>query len=262
MAPAGRPASIIAAGGWHRVSRRNSFLLGWLLALFAAALFTRLGFWQLARMHEKEAMLAAAHAVVAERVPHPLSLAADATRASLYDWAAGTGHFTAGPPVLLDNQSRDERAGVRAYRVFQPDGAGVAPLLVELGWLPVPGDRTMPAIAPIADPRRIDGLLSPPPSGGLGNPVAMPQPNGSLLTITLDLPTLRRALRVPTLAPRVLKLDPALPIGYARDLDILPNTLPPARHLGYAVQWFGLALTVLITALVLTLRKPGAHARP
>jgi cytochrome oxidase assembly protein ShyY1 len=76
------------------------------------------------------------------------------------------------------------------------------------------------------------------------------------------MPMLRRALRVPALAPRVLKLDPALPIGYARDLDVLPNTLPPARHLGYAVQWFGLALTVLVTALVLTFRKPRAHVAP
>jgi cytochrome oxidase assembly protein ShyY1 len=54
----------------------------------------------------------------------------------------------------------------------------------------------------------------------------------------------------------VLKLDPAIPLGYARDLDVLPNTLPPERHLGYAVQWFGLALAVLATALVLTFRKP------
>ena len=39
-----------------------------------------------------------------------------------------------------------------------------------------------------------------------------------------------------------------------RDLDILPNTLTPERHLGYAVQWFGLAATVFVVALVLTLR--------
>jgi cytochrome oxidase assembly protein ShyY1 len=52
-------------------------------------------------------------------------------------------------------------------------------------------------------------------------------------------------------------LDPAIPLGYARDLDVLPNTLPPERHLGYAVQWFGLALAVLVTALVLTFRKPS-----
>jgi cytochrome oxidase assembly protein ShyY1 len=56
--------------------------------------------------------------------------------------------------------------------------------------------------------------------------------------------------------PRVVRLDPKLPGGYARDLDILPNTLPPERHLGYAVQWWALSIAVLVTALVLTFRKP------
>ena len=32
------------------------------------------------------------------------------------------------------------------------------------------------------------------------------------------------------------------------------NTMPPERHLGYAVQWFGLALTVLVVAATLTFR--------
>ena len=50
-------------------------------------------------------------------------------------------------------------------------------------------------------------------------------------------------------------LDPALPLGYTRDLELLPNTLPPERHLGYAVQWFGLALAVLLTAAVLSWRS-------
>jgi cytochrome oxidase assembly protein ShyY1 len=58
-----------------------------------------------------------------------------------------------------------------------------------------------------------------------------------------------------SLQVRVLRLDPALPGGYARDLELLPNTLPPSRHLGYAVQWFGLALTVLVVALVLEFRR-------
>ena len=63
------------------------------------------------------------------------------------------------------------------------------------------------------------------------------------------------ALRLPGLAPRILRLDPALPLGYARDLELLPNTLPPDRHLGYAVQWFALAAAVLVIALVLTVRR-------
>jgi len=57
------------------------------------------------------------------------------------------------------------------------------------------------------------------------------------------------------LAPRVLRLNPDLPIGYARDLDILPNTLPPEKHRGYAVQWFGLCIATIVLTLVLGLRN-------
>ena len=53
----------------------------------------------------------------------------------------------------------------------------------------------------------------------------------------------------------MLRLDPALPMGYARDLEVLPNTLTPDRHRGYAVQWFGLALATLLTALFLAFRR-------
>jgi surfeit locus 1 family protein len=236
------------------VTVRRAAVFGWMLALLVVALFTWLGYWQLDRMHEKRAMLDAAHAVVQQRHALPLSTAADVPRSRDYDWSAGSGRFAALPPVLLDNQSRDDRAGVRAYRVFLPVDA--APLLVELGWLPVPGDRRMPPVPRPDGAMRIAGLLAPPPSAGIATTTVQPQANGTLLTIALDLPLLRRTLAMPTLAPRVLKLDPAIPLGYARDLDVLPNTLPPERHLGYAVQWFGLALAVLVTALVLTFRKP------
>jgi cytochrome oxidase assembly protein ShyY1 len=47
-------------------------------------------------------------------------------------------------------------------------------------------------------------------------------------------------------------------MGYTRDLELLPNTLPPEKHRGYSVQWFALALAVLVTALVLTLRRSKA----
>ena len=118
----------------------------------------------------------------------------------------------------------------------------------------------MPAV-PVPAERHVAGLLAPPPSAGLARAVAQPQPGGSLLFVALDVRLLREALHQPTLAPRVLKLDPALPPAYPRDLVILPNTLPPARHLGYVVQWFALSLTVLVTALVLTLRKPKPDSR-
>ena len=113
----------------------------------------------------------------------------------------------------------------------------------------------------------VRGLLAPPPSPGLrlGTGIA-PAGEAWLLTrVEPDAIAAAAGLDRP-LAPRVLRLDPALPFGHARDLEVLPNTLPPERHVGYAVQWFGLAATVLVVALVLTLRRrrrrtprPGEH---
>lgn len=237
------------------MNRSRTLLLGWSLALSAMAGFAALGAWQLGRMHEKQAMLDAAAQVLAARVPVALARAADPARATRYDWAAGTGRFADAAPVLLDNQLRDERPGVRAYRVFLPAAHEATPLLVELGWLPLPGDRRLPRIDAIAGERDIRGLLVPPPSHGLAAAVATRQGDGTILATSLDARTLPALVAQRTLAMRVLRLDPATPLGYARDLDILPNTLPPQRHLGYAVQWFALAAAVLATALVLTFRR-------
>ncbi|WP_132998761.1 SURF1 family protein [Luteimonas arsenica] len=232
----------------------TTLVVGWLAALLAIAGFSALGHWQLGRQQEKQLMLDQVAATVAAKSPRPLAIAADGARAGVYDWAAGGGRFAEAPAVLLDNQQREGRAGVRVYRAFVPDG-GAAPLLVELGWLPLPGDRRLPEVPRPVGQHDIAGLLAPPPAHGIGPAGFAVQGDGSLLAVGLDPAALAPALRLPGLAPRVLKLDPDAAIGYARDLDILPNTLPPERHLGYAVQWFALALAVLATAIVLTSRR-------
>lgn len=238
------------------MSRRLPTAAGWALALLVAAGFCGLGVWQLDRARHKQALLDQVRRVLAQRQPQALAAAADPARAARFEWSGGRGHFTDAPAVLLDNQIREGRPGVRVYRVFQP-GAGAA-LLVELGWLPLPADRRLPAV-PRPAATQVSGLLAPPPAAGLGG-AAPParQADGSLLVLGLQPPAVAAALGSGPLAPRVLKLDPALPLGYPRDLQVLPNTLPPQRHLGYAVQWFGLALAVLATAAVLTRRRRRA----
>src|SRR5690606_7400769 len=164
-------------------------------------------------MHQKQALLDAVQQALDQRTPHPLALAADPARTRDYDWAAGSGRFVDAPAVLLDNQQRDERPGVRAYRVFQPSAPGATPLLVELGWLALPGDRTLPRVPRPEGDLRIAGLLAPPPSHGIMAAVATPQPGGQLLATGLDADGLRTRLGQPALAPRVLKLDPDNPLG-------------------------------------------------
>jgi surfeit locus 1 family protein len=243
------------------VRRRGALIAGWLFALALVAAFVLLGAWQLRRADEKQAMLDRADAVLSQRDAQSLAVARSGARPRDYDWARGRGRFAARPPVLLDNQQRNGRVGVRVYRLFEPD-IGSA-LLVDLGWLPWPADRRLPeqALAPMPNGSvELRGLLSPPPSPGLalGDAVA-PREDATgtraWLATRLDRDALAQALGVPALAPRVLRLDPAAPLGFERDLVLLANTLPPAKHRGYAVQWFGLALAALATALVLTFRS-------
>lgn len=233
---------------------RLKLTVWWLLALVLAAGFASLGAWQSRRAVEKQAMLDEAARVLAQRTPEPLSAAADAARAHAVEWAAGEGRFDVRGPLWLDNQQRDGRVGVRAYRIFIPTTG--APLLVELGWLPLPGDRALPAIERPDGVVAVRGLLSPPPSAGLAIGPAMAAQGDGWLMARVDVTDIARqtGLSVP-LAPRVLRLDPDVPFGYARDLTLLSNTLPPEKHRGYAVQWFALALTVLATALILTFRR-------
>lgn len=234
------------------VAKRSAgWLAGWALALVLAAVMAMLGNWQAGRAVQKERLLQAAGEVLEAREPRPLALAADPSRADRLDWAAGSGRFVDAPAILLDNQLRDGRPGVRAYRLF--DAGAPEWILVELGWLAMPGDRSLPRVDRPDGEFELGGLLAPPPSAGLALGEALAPRGEALLAMRLDLDALEREVSHPV-APRVLRLDPALPLGFERDLDLLPNTLTPDRHRGYALQWYGLAATVLVIAALLTVR--------
>lgn len=230
-------------------------VVGWVLAVLAIASFTSLGVWQSRRAIEKQAMLDAAAQVLTARDPVPLAAAADPARRGDYHWSSGAGQFDARGPLWLDNQQRGGRAGVRAYRLFAPDRG--APMLIDLGWLPLPGNRALPAIQRPPGRVVVRGLLAPPPATGLALGSGLVRQDDGWLLTRIDTAAISTALGLSMpLAPRVLRLDPALPLGYDRDLQLLANTLPPDKHRGYALQWFALALTVLATALILTFRRP------
>lgn len=242
---------------------RYTMVLGWLLAVAAIVLFASLGRWQLDRMHEKQLKLGAAALALQPQAPQPLILASDPARAAGYDWTMGSGSV-ARATVWLDNQILDGKPGLRMYCVLLPDD-GVQALLLDAGWWPLDGKRELPAIGcPAGEVQHVRGLLAPPPSSGLlhGDAMAASGPQ-RWLAIRIDPAVIARALNLSAgIAPRVLRLDPVrnesdtgvMRVSGMRDLVILPNTLTPARHLGYAVQWFALAFTVLVVAVVLTLK--------
>lgn len=227
----------------------------WLYYLFSALLclaFFSLGRWQLSRAEWKQLRLESVAAILKERKPEPLSQLSKENKTELA-WTAGRGHFLTTPALLHDNQRLGDKVGVNVYRVFQPDDGKA--ILVNLGWLVVPGDRSMPALEKISGSYQLSGLLVAPPSPGIAIGPAYQKTNEAYWLLTrMPLDELAADLKTP-LATRVLRLNPDLAMGYARDLDILPNTLPPEKHKGYAVQWFGLCLATIVITFVLGFRS-------
>lgn len=216
-----------------------------LLALFAAAGLAQLGRWQLQRAHEKEALLAGverAQAAALEelsRLPPGTDLRFRAV--------AVRGQFLADRQVLLDNQLQQGRPGVRAYVPFQLD-PGPRLVLVDRGWLARP-DRSQALPQAAVPPGEIElkGVLLDPPGAGMTLGEAPDQSWPALVT-RIDLAELQSRLGQPLLDFVLEDLDTP------RGASIRAGMLPPERHRGYAVQWFGLSLTILIIYAVLALR--------
>jgi cytochrome oxidase assembly protein ShyY1 len=227
--------------------------LRWLgVALLGAAICATAGVWQYGRGVEKQRMLEAFSAALsAPPVPIDVALAAPIQlplpvqgRLRLVD---------AAPWLLLDNVRRGQALGVRALAIYQEDGG--LPLLVDFGWLPLPPERRLPDLPPPPSDLQARGLLVPWPGQGLrlGGDAWPEEAEGRVLLTRLDREQLGERLGQLPLAA-LLRLDPALPLGFARDLDALPNTLPPEKHFGYALQWSGFAAAIMVIYLVLLFR--------
>lgn len=232
---------------------RFRIMAGALLLLVVLGL-ALLGFWQLDRAEQKQQMLDAVAHVLVQRRPVSVEQALERTSGN-FAWAAVSGHF-APPLIFLDNQHYQGRSGVRLYAPLLLPGQSTR-LLVDLGWLPWPAGRVLPNVQLPEGPITLSGLLAPPPSVGLRVGEIAQVGQAPMLLTRLD-PEELSAQGDVRYAARVLRLDPASPFGYARDLDVLPNTLPPERHRGYAVQWFALAAALFFLVLWHHWRKKDA----
>lgn len=209
-----------------------------------------LGRWQLARMHEKEALFAAFDAGTAATLP--LSALAP-ERAQHYQHVAATGSYDSAHQVLLDNMTHDGRAG---YHVVTPFAAvGGETLLVNRGWVPLGDSRDrLPDVKIEEGARTIEGRLGDLPAAGIAlesPPARADAPWPRVLSFP-KLSDVAAALDRP-LAPWVLLLDRDQPDGFVREWR--PATFPAARHLGYAVTWFALALTLIVIYVAVNLHR-------
>lgn len=232
------------------------FRPGWastLATLLLLPVLLALGFWQLDRAWQK----AEFQTTFAERFQQsPIALAEvnPSDRASLYRRVVATGRYDDQHQVLLDNQMRDGQPG---YHVLTPlrlvDGAAI---LVNRGWTPLGESRQiLPDLAVTPETVTIGGWLAQPANPGLrlGDAAGMDR-NWPRVVLYVDYERLATILGYP-LQPVVILLEPDAPQGYLRDWQPRFGGVGPERHQGYAVQWFALAVALLILYLAINTRR-------
>jgi len=238
-----------------QIASRVFTLRPWAALLTAAALsaFVALGWWQLGRARQKQAMIESF-----TRGTHSQAIPDGGSTDGLPRYQQVTLHGRYDPlhQVLLDNMPSS--TGQPGYRVLTPlvRTGSTRLLLVDRGWVPVGANREkLPLVAVADDERetggRLDGLPVPGirvgTAGVAGDhhwPRVLNFPTQADLELVLGQPV----------EPRIVLLDATRPDGYERVWRPALG-FPPERHLGYAVQWFALALVAVIIFISLSLER-------
>ena len=216
-----------------------------ILTLLFVALTLSLGFWQLDRADQKQALLD----IYGERseISVPLGKVIDDWQSHHYQRIGTEGAFLPDKQIFLENQVREGQVGYHAYVPFRTVEDDV--ILVNTGW-----QKELKEKEDIPDTQvQIEALLRPPPEVGIRL--------GSLDQTSFDRPYRTPYVDIDWIGRRLnLDLSPfVLLLATDRDGEIatdwIPVRMPPERHRGYAVTWFSLAAALITLFLVYSFKK-------
>lgn len=228
------------------------------LAMVATVLVcVRLGFWQVARMHEKQALQAAFDST--------LSAAPTAIAPLRYPAAhrgqkvVVTGTYDSGRHILLSARSHEGDVGVGVVTPLRlDDGRAV---LVDRGWLPAADAITAdPMTVPEPGVQRVIGIARAIPATTLPTRwMLLPTARAMVWsTYALSRDSLAERFPYPLLDVIVEQLPgDSVPLQPRRDSPERPD---PRMHFWYAVQWFVVAGIVGLGSLWVARR--GMHRAP
>lgn len=217
------------------------------LAALAAMLATlSLGFWQLSRASQKEALQAATDARKGLPALDNTALAAIKNVADeLHRPVRLQGRWLPQHSVYLDNRQMNGKPGFHVLTPLVLDGSGVV-VLVQRGWVPrnFVNREQLPAVQSPTGVVGVEGRLAAAPPRLYEFQGAAPAPGSSVIRQNLDLAAFSAETRLPLVPFTVLQLGAASD-GLLRDWPEAASGT--GKHCGYAFQWFGLSglLTVL-----------------
>ncbi|UUC92942.1 MULTISPECIES: SURF1 family protein [Comamonas] len=254
------------------------FLLISLAALACVAVTASLGVWQLGRAAQKQAIFDAIERQQALQPWHNAELAAEVPLAAesidvaqqaklLHRTVQLQGQWLAEQTVFLDNRQMQGRAGfyvLTPFRLNAPHGHRV--VVVQRGWAPrnFMDRAVLPEVQTPAGMVSIEGRLQAPPSrlmeleaahGG-----ADPDGQKSRIRQNADIAQWAQQSGLPLLGLSVVQSGSASE-GLQRDWPQINAGVQ--KHYGYAFQWFGLSVLVVLLYVWFQLVRryyPGRHA--
>jgi surfeit locus 1 family protein len=208
------------------------------------------GFWQLGRAEEKQALFTAFEKSADDEILRD-PVTDDDVDKYLYQRITLTGRYEPKRQILLDNMVHNGQPG---YQVLTPLRIGATAVLVNRGWLPGdPDRRVLPNVAVTDKIRDVTGRLYRLPRVGYAlksatstiqtnKPVRLSFPTVAEITAQVGFPVHNYQLL----------LDSTEADGYTREWR--PALMSPEKHLAYAIQWFMMAITIVIIYVALTVR--------
>lgn len=228
------------------MSRRT--ILFCLFAIGAAALFVRLGFWQLSRLHERRAQNAV---IAAQRLDAPVEFAAlpRDTAAARYRAAHLEGRYDYEHEIVLASRTRGGSPGVEIFTPVRVAGSDTA-VLVDRGWVYSPDGAT----ADLARWREGD-------SARVAGFVETYMPDNGVTTSAFGPRVVRRASRSEITAKVPYPVAPYYLIvtsdsaGRNHPARREEPVLDEGPHRSYAIQWFSFALIAIGGAAAVVFRE-------
>ena len=221
-----------------------------------------LGFWQLQRASDKEALLDLAQSarqtpvVAIETIDNVIDASRQLTR------VVAIGEYLSDRQFLWDNRTFQGRAG---YEVITPLRLATGRLvLVNRGWIEQGATRAqLPVVAlpasVVGKKVQTTGLLSRPSKGFAGGDAMQPSPHWPKVLQYFDYNAMAEALDEPLIAGIVQpqeKNDPGSQAEFYTAAWQPAATLGPAKHYSYAFQWFAMSVALSVLFIVNSIRKP------
>jgi surfeit locus 1 family protein len=233
---------------------RRSTVLFVVLAIGAAALFIRLGVWQLDRRHQRRAR----NQVIAERMvsaPTMLTGVGVDTPQNHYRRVRVSGHPDFDRDLALTLRGNRGSPGVDVVTPLLIGGSDSA-VLVNRGWIYSPDGMTADLSRTRETDSTFDGYIEEFDNTGRRDSVRL---NGIR---RMDYAAIARVLPYPIRQFYVVATADTASANRAGIARLKPPVLDDGPHLSYAFQWFSFAAIALIGAVVVTARNRSTARLP